>query len=87
MSYAAGLSWQLAFYAVTSNFLHNLLIDDDAGALLLVCRRFVAGFWRHVRSRPFLHNPHHLTPNLLNLGQESVVCSHALRGGDWVWLA
>jgi hypothetical protein len=28
-----------------------------------------------------------LTPNLLNLGQESVVCSHALRGGDWVWLA
>jgi hypothetical protein len=54
MSYAAGLSWQLAFYAVTSNFLHN---------------------------------PHHLTPNLLNLGQESVVCSHALRGGDWVWLA
>jgi hypothetical protein len=29
----------------------------------------------------------HLTPNLLNLGQESVVCSHALRGGDWVWLA
>ncbi len=26
-------------------------------------------------------------PNLLNVGQESVVCSHALRGGDWVWLA
>src|ERR1700758_1315686 len=25
--------------------------------------------------------------NLLNIGQESVVCSHALRGGDWVWLA
>jgi len=21
------------------------------------------------------------------VGQESVVCSHALRGGDWVWLA
>jgi hypothetical protein len=25
--------------------------------------------------------------NLLNVGQEGVVCSHALRGGDWVWLA
>ena len=28
-----------------------------------------------------------LDTNLLILGQESVVCSHALRGGDWVWLA
>jgi hypothetical protein len=28
-----------------------------------------------------------LIPNLFNVGQESVVCSHALRGGDWVWLA
>src|SRR6516225_5946174 len=26
-------------------------------------------------------------PNLLNVGQEGVVCSHALRGGDWMWLA
>jgi hypothetical protein len=26
-------------------------------------------------------------PNLLNVGQEGVVCSHALRGGDQVWLA
>jgi hypothetical protein len=26
-------------------------------------------------------------PNLLNVGQEGVVCGHALRGGDWVWLA
>jgi len=25
--------------------------------------------------------------NLLNLSEEGVVCSHALRGGDWVWLA
>jgi hypothetical protein len=25
-------------------------------------------------------------PSLLNVGQEGVVCSHALRGGDWVWL-
>jgi hypothetical protein len=25
--------------------------------------------------------------NLLNVDQESVVCSHAVRGGDWVWLA
>jgi hypothetical protein len=27
-----------------------------------------------------------LDTNLLNVGQE-VVCSHALRGGDWAWLA
>jgi hypothetical protein len=30
---------------------------------------------------------HWFNPNLLNMGQEGVVCSHALRGGDWVWLA
>ena len=28
-----------------------------------------------------------LIPTYWNVGQESVVCSHALRGGDWVWLA
>jgi hypothetical protein len=28
-----------------------------------------------------------LITNLLNVSQECAVCSHALRGGDWVWLA
>jgi hypothetical protein len=35
---------------------------------------------------PIVSELHHLTPNLLNAGQEGVVCSHALRGGDLVWL-
>src|SRR6516165_6597618 len=33
------------------------------------------------------HRADWFNPNLLNVGQEGVVCSHALRGGDWVWFA
>ena len=73
--------------AVTSNFLTNLLIDDDAGALLLVLPALRRRLLVTSSQSTLPPQPTPLDPQLVEFGQESVVCSHALRGGDWVWLA
>jgi hypothetical protein len=55
---------------------------SDDGSSSIVPRDLVM----HNRSGTSRRSPC-LDINLLNVGQEGVVCSHALRGGDWVWLA